>query len=360
MGIPLYWSRLNDNGQVAPRLQTFEEKLDGARFPLQTMPDANVTVYNVVPGRAYRIDTLRSYRESGEPWSTGMSTNDFQKTFYWPVSDMSATPFTRESLIANIDYFPHFSRFADDHYAVRVVTRPPSEPLNGNFEMSFGVFLEANIETLTVTVGRDPESNLLTFYNAPEYVELGYEYTFDNSSHHTDLPIQLVNSERELLVSADPTTGVLTFTLDDPALLGNPVYVISDQLNTSPAMTVRDGRGKRTFTELGNLSFSALFSDGFRTHVFEVSNVDTSYALYDAFFTTRLNHDLYVTSHMYAHTVRMRTYAPPTRIEISDFQKTGTNRLRFEYPNHLTVGLVFRLTRDVSLRDMYQRILYGS
>lgn len=356
MGIVLNWARTNEDGNHAPSVQVFYES-----SPLQALPDTEITVRNVVPGRAYRIQELLSSRgpdSNAESWTEGLSTNAYRDTVYWPVSNISALPFTRDAFVSNVDIYPHHSRVSANVYAIRFVTRPPSISLSGfNDSVSFGLFLESNIDTFT-SVNVTAVGNVLT-YASPPFVELGYEYEFDNSDNFPAYDIQLVDTEGYVLTSADET-GVLRFTLDDPSLVGTDVYVQTTQdaeNNTSLPMRVRNGRKKKYYTELGNISFSNLFSDGFKTYVFQTS-VDPTYDKYDAFVTMRTSHTgLYITSHMYVHSLEMKTYPRPSRIDISNFTK-NQNTVRFEFPDDYKVGLVFRLVRDVSLRDMYQRILY--
>jgi hypothetical protein len=359
--IYLNWSRTNDYDQSAPDTQTFDETQNGARIPLQTLPEANVIVQNTVPGRSYRIKELVSSNVGGVNWSIGMSSNAYRETYYWPVSNLDTTPYTRDALVSNVNVYPHHSRVSANTYALRLVTRPPSVDLASvDDTMSFGLFLESNIDPLTtVTVGLD-DSNLFTFDPLPQFVELGYDYEFDNSNNHLNFQLQLIDQNQNVLVNSD-SNGILRFNLENQALVGTDIYAVQTtnaETNASSPMTVRDGRNKRFYNELGNLSFAELFSNGFRTYVFE-ANVDPSYVKYDAFLTMRNSNDLYVTSHMYQHTVEMKTYPPPSSIDIYDLRKTPSEGVRFEYQNDYTVGLRFRLVRDVSLRDMYQRILYG-
>lgn len=362
------WVRRTDDDLEAPKVQSFDEALGGVRAPLQQFPDTTITIQNTVPGKAYRVREILPQNSVGDTWSAGFSYNsDYKDTYYWPVSNLSDEAFTRDQLVSNVNFYPHHSRMADDRYALRVMTRPTSSGLQGvsnDNEVSFGLFLESNIDPVTtIPIGVDTvESGAGTYsFVSPENIELGYVYHFDNSNFVDTNPMQLVDSSNNLLVSAD-SNGVLTVVLDDPGLIGQDVYVqeVRRELeNTGPAMRVRDGRKKKYYTEPGNISFDTLFSNGFKQFVFE-ANVDPSYDRYDVFVTMRTLGEKYVTSHEYVHTIRPMVYPAPNMIAIVDFEKTDPDAVWFEYRDDYTVGLVFRLVKDVSLQTMYQKILYGS
>lgn len=359
MGIVLNWATTNEDDNPAPRVQVFYES-----SPIQSSPDADILIQNVVPGRAYRIKELLSARgpdSNAENWSEGLTTNAYRDYFYWPVSNLDSSLFTRYALVSNVDIYPHHSRVSANVYAIRFVTRPSSATLAGFTDqtLSFSLFLESNIDTLTsVHVGLS-ESNVLTYDSYPVFVDLGYDYEFDNSDHFPIYDIQLVDNNENVLASTDES-GVLRFTLDSPALVGTDIYVQQmpfAQTNPRPVMRVRDGRKKKSYTELGTIAFSELFSNEFKMFVFE-TQVDPTYDKYDAFVTMRTSSDLYITSHMYAHTLEMRSYPRPTTIVISQFDKNA-DTVHFQFPDDYKVGLVFDLVRDVSLHTMYQRIIYG-
>lgn len=354
----LLWVRRTDDDLEAPKVQSFDETLGGVRAPLQQFPDITITVQNTVPGKAYRVREILPQNNAGDTWSTGFSYNDYKDIYYWPVSNLSGEAFTRDQLVSNVNFYPHHSRMTESHYALRVLTRPTSSALQSHDdELTFGLFLESNIDPVT-TIPIGLSGNVYTFVS-PENIDLGYLYNFDNSNFVDTHPMQLVDSNNTLLASAD-SNGVLTVVLDDPGLIGQDVYVqeVGKLQNTGPPMRVRDGRGKKYYTEPGNISFNELFSNGFRQFVFE-TDVDPSYDKYDVFVTMRTRGEKYVTSHKYSHTIRPMVYSPPNRIAIENFEKTDPDAVRFEYRDDYTVGLVFRLVKDVSLQTMYQKLLYG-
>lgn len=354
----LLWVRRTDDDLQAPKVQSFDETLGGVRAPLQQFPDITITVQNTVPGKAYRVREILPQNSAGDTWSTGFSYNDYKDIYYWPVSNLSGEAFTRDQLVSNVNFYPHHSRMAEDRYALRVLTRPTSSALQGDNEVTFGLFLESNIDPVT-TIPVGVSGNVYTF-DSPGNIELGYVYNFDNSNFVDTFPMQLVDSNNNLLASAD-SNGVLTVLLDDPGLIGQEIYVqeVGKLQNTGPPMRVRDGRGKKYYTEPGNISFNTLFSNRFRQFVFE-ANVDPSYDKYDVFVTMRTRGEKYVTSHEYAHTIRPTVYPAPNRIAIENFEKTDTDAVRFDYRDDYTVGLVFRLVKDVSLQTMYQKLLYSA
>ena len=359
----LLWVRRTDDDLEAPNVQSFDETFEGVRAPLQQYPDVTITVRNTVPGKAYRVREILPQNSTGDTWSTGFSyNNDYKYTYYWPVSNLSGEAFTRDQLKSNVSFYPHHSRMTDNLYALRILTRPTSRALQGvPNEVSFGLFLESNIDPVTnIPIGVDEDAGNVYTFDSPNHIELGYMYNFDNSNFADTFPMQLVDADNNLLVSAD-STGVLTVLLDDPGLIGKDVHVQEvgrEVENTGPPMRVRDGRGKKYYTEPGNISFNELFSNGFKQFVFE-TDVDPSYDKYDVFVTMRTRREKYVTSHDYVHTIRPMNYSPPNRIAIDNFEKTNTDAVRFEYRDDYTVGLVFRLVKDVSLQTMYQKIIYG-
>ena len=357
----LQWVRRTDDDLDAPKVQSFVETLGGVRAPLQQFPDITITVHNTVPGKAYRVREILPQNSAGDTWSTGFSYNDYKDTYYWPVSNLSDEAFTRDQLVSNVNFYPHHSKMADDRYALRVLTRPTSIALQGDNEITFGLFLESNIDPVTtIPIGVNHDAGNVYSFVSPENIELGYVYNFDNSNFVDTFPMQLVDEQNNLLASAD-SNGVLTVLLDDPGLIGQNVFVqeVGRELNnTGPPMRVRDGRGKKYYTEPGNISFNTLFSNRFRQFVFE-ANVDSSYDRYDVFVTMRSRGEKYVTSHKYSHTIRPMVYAAPNKIAIEYFEKTDTDAVRFEYRDDYTVGLVFRLVKDVSLQTMYQKLLYS-
>lgn len=329
---------------------------------------ANVEIVfaNVEPGYAYRIEDLLPRRADGTtPWEDGFSHNDLSY-LYWPVSNISDEPYSRETLVSNVAFNIHHSRLTAYQHAVRVRTFPPSNDLKAlNDSITFGVFMESNIDTVLYIKTVVYNNNVVGFDTQLDYVELGSVYHFDNSN--TEFPIRLirfVDDGSAMTLTESNEFGIMIVNLTDPGLVGESVYVqqgdsVQDLRMTS---TVRDGSVRRLYKESPSVPFEDLFGDGFQVHVIEFPHVDPTYDRYDVFVTMRNKHDRYITSHAFAHTVEPQgNYPFPTTIDILSVHKSQPdNTVSFEYPKEeYYVGLQFRV-REVGLRDMYQFILYPS
>jgi hypothetical protein len=335
--------------------------------PYTLTEQTTIEIANVEPGRAYRIEDLLPFQADGEtPLASGiLSHNDFASYMYWPVSNLHEDPYDRDTMVSNIDFAIHHTRLSPTRHAIRVHTYPPSAPLRGVFpedNIRFGLFLESNIDTdfsINTTLAG---GNVVDFDTHFDFMELGSVYRFDHSDHNAAFPIRAIR-ESNLETLAEPDElGILTIHLTDPALVGDRVLIqqgndINDIRMTS---TVRDGSVRRLFKEFPAIPFGELFGDGFQTHVLEFPYVDSTYERYDVFLRMRNANGRFITSHAFAHTVELaRSYPRPTEIQIESVTKTEPdNTIYFEYPRGYYVGLRFRV-REVSLRDMYQHILYS-
>jgi hypothetical protein len=349
------------NGPNVPNLQPFLEP--------DTINTANVEIVfaNVEPGYAYRIEDLLPRRADGvTPWEDGFSHNDLSHLLFWPVSILHDEPYSRETLVSNVAFNIHHTRVTASQHAVRVRTFPSSSALkgvggSGSDSITFGVFMESNIDTVVHVNTFINESNVVEFDTQIDYFELGSVYHFDNSN------IRLIRFEEEeetlavILAEPDELTGVMTVNITDPSLVGETVY-IQQRNNNHLVMTsiVRDGSVRRLYKEYPSIPFEDLFGDGFQVHVLEFPHVDPTYDRYDVFITMRNINDRYITSHAFAHTVEpQKTYPsfPTTPIDIRLVNKSEPdNAVSFEYyPQEQ--GLQFHV-REVGLRDMYQFILY--
>jgi hypothetical protein len=333
---------------------------------------ANVDIVfeNVEPGYAYRIKDLLPRQADGiTPWEDGFSHNDLSHR-YWPVSSLPDEPYSRETLVSNVAFNIHHTRLTASQHAIRVRTFPPSYALKGlNDSITFGIFMESNIDTVVHINTFVNESNVVEFDARIDYLELGSVYHIDHSNNNTDFPIRLVTKKNPYGITtttlAEPNdlTGVITVNIIDPDLVGETVYVqqgnsFQDLRMTS---TVRDGSVRRLYKEYPSVPFEDLFGDGFQVHVLEFPHVDPTYDRYDVFITMRNINDRYITSHAFAHIVKPQgNYPfPTTPIDILLVDKSEPdNTISFEYPPYY-VGLQFRV-QEVGLRDMYQFILYHS
>lgn len=343
-------------------------------------PEANVVFSNVEPGKAYTVYEIFTKNNDGDLWTDGFSSNIqlFKRNLFWPVSNIDALPFTRDEIVSNIDFDLHHTKIRTYNMAMRVTTRPESKnlfDLNGNFDCSFIMFLDSNVDTdhhFTVSMNNDDGVYVFT-PNLPSYIELHHVYVFDNSDNHEDHPIQLIDMNNNILVHSDEY-GILTVALDTDLHAG----LIGQQLalqdgnnpltNVTANMSVRDGSLRRLYREFPPIEFGNLFTPHFNTFIYEFPNIDTSYTAYDVSMSIVVRDkantespDYYVTSHQYTHTIQTDSdYPPPTTIEITNFRKTSPDSVRFEFPSDYFIGLKFGLESNVSLMDMYSAYLFGN
>jgi hypothetical protein len=343
-------------------------------------PEANVILSNVEPGKAYSVYELLSKNSDGDLWTDRFTSNIqlFKRNLFWPVSNMDALPFDRNDVVSNIDFDLHHTRIRTDNMAMRLTTRPESQDLfelNGNFDCSFVMFLDSNVETYhAFDVGLTNDGVYFFTPELPDYIELYHVYVFNNSDNHENNPIQLIDMNNDVLVQSDEL-GVLTVALDTDlhsGLLGQNLSlqdINNYTTNVSQTMEVRDGSLRRLYKEFPAVEFGTLFTPHFNTFVYEFPNIDDSYQTYDVSMSIvvrdkRDSHDdykYYVTSHKHIHTVQTDgTYPPPTAIEIDGFHKTSPNSVRFEFPSDYFIGLKFGLEANVSLLDMYNAYLFGN
>lgn len=354
MSIHFDWKPDND-------LQLFLE-------PNTLTENAMIEIANVEPGRAYRIQDLLPLQADGvTPLANGiLSHNDFANEYYWPVSNLHDVPYDRDSVVSNVDFAIHHTRLRPDMYAVRVHTYPPSVPLRGVFPedtLRFGIFLESNIDTEFSINTLITNGNVVTFDTQIDFMELGSVYRFNHSNYNSTFPIRAIHGDTLETLAEPDELGILTLHLTDTTLLGEDVLIQQGNDINAIRMTsrVRDGSVRRLFREFPEIPFGELFGDGFQVHLLEFPYVDPTYNRYDVFFRMRNVNGRFITSHTFAHTVELaRSYPRPTEIQIESVTKTEPdNTIYFEYPSGYYVGLRFRV-REVSLRDMYQHILYSS
>lgn len=375
MEINFDWKR-TIGGLQGPVVQRFDEPTSIH----VDYPEANVILSNVEPGKAYSVYELLSKNDDGDLWIDRFSSNIqlFKRNLFWPVSNLDALPFDRNDIVSNIDFDLHHSRIRTDNMAVRLTTRPESKSLfelDANFDCSFLMFLDSNVETYhSFEVGLTSDGLYSFTPDLPEYIELYHVYVFDNSDNHENNPIQLIDiRNNDVLVQSDQL-GVLTIALDTTlhsGLLGQKLSLQDINhytTNVSQTMEVRDGSLRRLYKEFPVVEFGTLFTPHFNTFVYEFPNIDESYRAYDVSMsivvrdrTDPLSPDYYVTSHQYTHTVQTDgDYPAPSVIEIDNFHKTSPNGVRFEFPSDYFIGLKFGLEANVSLIDMYTAYLFGN
>jgi len=343
-------------------------------------PEANVILSNTEPGKAYTVYELFSKNDDGDLWVDRFNSNIqlFKRNLFWPVSNLDALPFERNDIVSNIDFDLHHTRIRTDNMAMRLTTRPDSNDLfelQENFDCSFVMFLDSNVETYhAFDVGLTTDGRYFFTPELPEFIELYHVYEFNNSDNHDNNPIQLIDMNNDVLVQSDEL-GILIIALDTDlhsGLLGQNLSlqdINNYTTNFSQTMEVRDGSMRRLYKEFPPVEFGALFTPHFNTFVYEFPNIDDSYQTYDVSMSIVVrdktdpssSSSYYVTSHQYTHTIQTDgDYPPPTAVEINGFRKTSPNSVRFEFPSDYFIGLKFGLEANVSLVDMYTAYLFGN